>query len=188
MPKKKEDTPEVIARRMEVGERIRKMVAVIGTQAKAAEVAGVSVQQLSRFMNGKNSPSFGPMTKLANASQMNLQWVATGVGDPFGREMFETQQRAIDVARFTVAFMERMSELYASKGMPFVDDDQVDAVTGDCLERINAYPVATKDDRDALVEMVVGAHSAALDHASKLMRAIKLVSDRATGAQEPSDS
>lgn len=169
MPKKSDSqNPEVLAKRREAGERIRQMVSAIGTHAKAAEVAGVTVQQIGRFISGKNSPSFLPMAKLAKASGMSLDWVSTGEGDPYGKSVaLSTYERGVEQGRFLVSFMERIADVYSSRGVPFVDDDECDEVIGPCLERVLDFPAESKEEREELVKMVLEAHSSAADYMAR---------------------
>jgi len=67
--------------RVALGKRVRVLVEAVGTtQAAAAEIAGVSVQQLGRVMRAKNAPSLVPLARLAEATGISLDWVATGEG------------------------------------------------------------------------------------------------------------
>jgi len=61
------------------------LVERIGTQAHAAEIAGISPQQLHNIMTGKSSPSLMPVAKLAEAAGVRLDWLISGTG-PMLRE------------------------------------------------------------------------------------------------------
>lgn len=66
--------------RAEFAARMRAMVEAIGTQAQAAEVAGVSVRQLKMYLSGESAPAFLPIGRLAERSGFSLHWVMTGHG------------------------------------------------------------------------------------------------------------
>jgi len=51
---------------------------LIGTQAQAADIAGVRLTTLARWMTGENDPNFGALARLATAAGVSLDWLATG--------------------------------------------------------------------------------------------------------------
>lgn len=69
--------------RADLGDRIRVLVEAAGTQAQAASIAQVSIQQLGRFMRTDNAPSLMPLARLAEATGISLDWVALGVGERY---------------------------------------------------------------------------------------------------------
>jgi transcriptional regulator with XRE-family HTH domain len=60
--------------------RLRHIADHFPTRRDAALAAGISVDQLTRYLRGENQPSFQAMQKLCAASQMSLVWLATGEG------------------------------------------------------------------------------------------------------------
>lgn len=78
MPKKSAPEDLTTEERAQLGARIRVLVEAAGTQAQASEIAGVTIQQLGRFMKTTNLPSFLPLARLADATGISLDWVGTG--------------------------------------------------------------------------------------------------------------
>jgi len=69
----------------ELGRRISQVVALYQTKRKAAEVAEISVDQLSAYEKAKNKAPFEVLTRLARAKGVRLEWLASGEG-PMLRE------------------------------------------------------------------------------------------------------
>lgn len=60
--------------------RIEETVEMIGTRAKAAEAAEITVQQLGRLISGKTTdPSARTLGRLAEAAGVSLDWLIRGV-------------------------------------------------------------------------------------------------------------
>jgi hypothetical protein len=68
--------------RQKLAARIELIAKAIGTKAKAAKIANVSVQQLHNITTGKSAPSFSTVAKLSTESGYDLNWVWTGEGEP----------------------------------------------------------------------------------------------------------
>jgi len=66
--------------RVALATRLREMVEQIGTQPRAAEVAGVSLRALEQYLSGKVAPSLLATGNLAAATGYSLDWVLTGQG------------------------------------------------------------------------------------------------------------
>jgi transcriptional regulator with XRE-family HTH domain len=60
--------------------RLRHVADRFPTRRDAAQAAGISVDQLTRYLRGENQPSFQSMAKLCAAAHMSLVWLATGEG------------------------------------------------------------------------------------------------------------
>lgn len=60
--------------------RISAVVRLFRSRTEAAQVAGISTDQLARYEKG-SAPSFPPLAKLARAKGVSLDWLATGDGD-----------------------------------------------------------------------------------------------------------
>jgi len=58
--------------------RISAAIDALGTRKKAANLLGVSVDSLSRYMRGDNTPPFDVMARLCAAAGLSLDWLATG--------------------------------------------------------------------------------------------------------------
>lgn len=70
------------ADRVEFGDRVSRVVREFRTQARAAEVADLSVDQLVRIMQGKSAPTAIAIARLAMEAGYDINWIVTGVGDP----------------------------------------------------------------------------------------------------------
>jgi hypothetical protein len=64
-------------------DRLRHVADSFPTRRDAAGAAGISTDQLSRYLRGENQPTFQAMKKLCEAAHISLVWLATGDG---GRE------------------------------------------------------------------------------------------------------
>lgn len=65
----------------ELPTRIRAVQARVGTVRKAAAIAGLSTDQLNRYMNGKSQPAFEPLAKLCSEAGVRLDWLWSGRGE-----------------------------------------------------------------------------------------------------------
>jgi len=54
------------------------------THAEAAEAAGVSVTQLRNYLAGKHTPTVFPLTRIASAAGVQLEWLISGTGERGG--------------------------------------------------------------------------------------------------------
>ncbi|MBN1378360.1 MAG: helix-turn-helix transcriptional regulator [Gammaproteobacteria bacterium] len=70
-----------------LGKRISSVADLYPSRKSAAAVAGVSTDQLSRYMRGENQPGLLTMAALAKTHGFSLDWLASGVGDPKGANM-----------------------------------------------------------------------------------------------------
>lgn len=61
-------------------DRLRHVADSFPTRREAASAAGISPDQLSRYLRGENQPSFQAMQKLCTAARISLTWLATGEG------------------------------------------------------------------------------------------------------------
>lgn len=61
-------------------ERLAAVVRLFASRAEAAAAAGVSPDQLRRYLLGRSAASFRSMTALTVACGVNLDWLATGRG------------------------------------------------------------------------------------------------------------
>ena len=74
--------PESVAghSRKDVGQRIAAVCELIGTRKQAAAVAGISEDQLSRYIRGKSEVSFTPLARLVTQVGVRLDWLWHGKG------------------------------------------------------------------------------------------------------------
>ena len=64
--------------RSEVGTRIKAVAEQLGTRVEAAEIAGISTDQLARYIVGEGEISLSPIAKLALAAGVSLDWIWCG--------------------------------------------------------------------------------------------------------------
>lgn len=60
--------------------RIASIVQLYGSRAAAAEAAGVSRDQISRYIQGRSGAGFDALARLAKGRGVSLDWLATGTG------------------------------------------------------------------------------------------------------------
>ncbi|SDR16055.1 S24 family peptidase [Pseudovibrio sp. Tun.PSC04-5.I4] len=65
--------------RIELGRRIEEIVGKYQTKSEAAEIAGVSVEQLNKWISGKVKVPVEGVHSLAAGMDIDLSWVFTGV-------------------------------------------------------------------------------------------------------------
>jgi transcriptional regulator with XRE-family HTH domain len=63
-----------------LAQRLALVVGRTGSQAAAAELAGVSLSQFKRYLAGENQPAFEAMVRLAAGARVDLNWLARGEG------------------------------------------------------------------------------------------------------------
>lgn len=64
----------------EVGSRISAVVDLYQSRIKAAEAAGVSTDQLARYISGDSQPKLGAIARLADGVGVRLEWIWSGTG------------------------------------------------------------------------------------------------------------
>lgn len=64
-------------------ERISAVVRLYGGRAAAARAAGISPDQLSRYVQGRSSPGFETLARMAAGSGISLDWLWSGSGSMF---------------------------------------------------------------------------------------------------------
>ncbi|MCO6440529.1 MAG: helix-turn-helix transcriptional regulator [Nitrococcus mobilis] len=62
----------------EVGTRILAAAEKVGTRKFAAQIAGVSVDQLARYLTGDTPPRLEPIARLAVAANVSMDWICFG--------------------------------------------------------------------------------------------------------------
>lgn len=63
-----------------LGERIAALVRLHGGRAAAARAAGISADQISRYVQGRSSPGFETLARLARGRGVSLDWLWSGEG------------------------------------------------------------------------------------------------------------
>lgn len=124
MPKKSAFGDLSAEQRTQLGMRIRTLVEAVGTQSSAAEVADVSVQQLGRFMRTVNAPSFLPLARLADATGISLDWVATGRGSRSRPDAASTHEPSTSVqVRLVIEIVQTILRVYREEGRAIADGE-----------------------------------------------------------------
>lgn len=65
----------------ELGTRISAVIDLYPLKRNAAEMAGVSTDQLARYAKGTSAPPFEVLARLALGKGVSLNWLATGNGE-----------------------------------------------------------------------------------------------------------
>ncbi len=64
----------------EVGKRLSSVISLYKSKKDAANVSGVSAEQLGRYVKGQSSPPFEVLARLASEKNISLDWLASGGG------------------------------------------------------------------------------------------------------------
>lgn len=67
----------------QLGERIAELAGLLGTRKKAAEIAGISTDQLARYIGTQSQPTFTPIARMAERAGVRLDWVWSGAGPKY---------------------------------------------------------------------------------------------------------
>lgn len=107
----------------ELGTRITAVADLFDNRKYAADAAGVSTDQLARYMRGENTPPVTVADKLAAAKGVSLKWLARGEGEMYDGT-YAAQERAAYVPDSDYAFVP-LYDVNASAGQgAFVDGEQ----------------------------------------------------------------
>ena len=78
---------------MTAGERLQERISAVvrlhGGRAAAARAAGISPDQLSRYVQGRSSPGFGTVARMAEGPGVSLDWLWSGSGPMFRANRIE---------------------------------------------------------------------------------------------------
>jgi len=72
---------EVSASRRELEKRIEEVCNLLDTRAQAAKCAGVSVEQLANYIQGRSKPGFLALKGICEEAGASLDWLSTGEGE-----------------------------------------------------------------------------------------------------------
>lgn len=157
---------------VELGERIARVVAAVGSPAEAARLAGITTKQLGRWTAGTQQPSAVSLGKLAQASGFSLDWILSGVGPERARDS-KVSAAVTDLAGQWAGgprVVEMLAQLvhaglyeaYFDTGFPLEDEDEqaVLAIARDC-ETLVDLP---RDRWPEVARLLVGAQKVALRH------------------------
>tara|TARA_R110001583_G_scaffold178954_1_gene335248 strand:- start:332 stop:859 length:528 start_codon:yes stop_codon:yes gene_type:complete len=82
MEQKKKDGKPIPSYNLELGTRIASVIKRFDSLKAAAVHAGVTDETLAAWRDGKTEPKFIGLKQLAEAAQVNLNWLAFGKGFP----------------------------------------------------------------------------------------------------------
>lgn len=141
------------AAREAFAERLRLVVAAIGTQAEAAEVAGVSLAQLKNYLSGTSAPGFIAVGRLAVRAHIRLEWILTGEGSKEAGDgpVHESLRYAERTRRAILVAMAIGDHLEALRGVEL--PDEIDDAIGRFAETL-AKLVVDEAERTELTECV----------------------------------
>lgn len=77
-------------RKQEFTSRLRYTLDLLGTRREAADVAGVSLDAITRYLRGDNQPGFLTISKICDAAGVSMHWLATGDGQSEKQNAFQT--------------------------------------------------------------------------------------------------
>jgi hypothetical protein len=70
----------------QVGCRLDAIISLYPTKKYAADTAGISPDQLTRYVKGQSAPPFEVLARLASRKGVSLDWLATGQGPMYLKE------------------------------------------------------------------------------------------------------
>lgn len=81
--------------------RLRIMMDRLGTRQQAADIAGVTVDAVIRYLRGGNQPGFLAISKMAEAANVSMHWLYHGSGPTdIGGMVEQSSVRGIPVSGF----------------------------------------------------------------------------------------
>jgi transcriptional regulator with XRE-family HTH domain len=104
---------EVTLFRSELGARIAEVVSQFPTKAAAAEAAGVTPEQLNRWISGQVKVPVDGLWRLAKAREIDFSWLCTGPSKVVGMHPRMFQPAALRDALMCLA------EVTATEGLTF---------------------------------------------------------------------
>jgi transcriptional regulator with XRE-family HTH domain len=69
--------------KIEFSKRIKKIIELSGSAEKLAYISGMSSRVIGQYQAGKSDPSRTKLIALANAANVNIEWLTTGKGPMF---------------------------------------------------------------------------------------------------------
>jgi DNA-binding phage protein len=153
-PPAHELSPEI---RAELGARIRAVVQRFPGQAEAAEVASISTQSLHNLMTGKSLPSLIPLSRLAAAAGIRLEWIATG--DPPMLAPNKGGRPPLD-RELLARIFDALARVYREEKVN-LPDVELGRLAGDEYDAIVAS-TEDADERMTMVKLVAEKHRRAL--------------------------
>ena len=128
--------------------RIKKIIELTGSAEKLANISGMSSRVIGKYLAGKSDPTRKKLIALADAAQVNIEWLATGDG-PI-KERFNLE--------LLVLIIGALDHLETSLGvkMKFVEKSIVIIYT--YLQYFNA-DLSLDETRFALVDNVKGNYN-----------------------------
>lgn len=81
--------------------RLRLVLDRLGTRRRSAEIAGVSLDAIIRYLRGENQPGFYVVSRLCEAANVSMHWLSNGQG-PMESDTYHeaSSARGIPVAGF----------------------------------------------------------------------------------------
>lgn len=71
---------EVAGFKVAIAKRVRRAAEIVGGPKELSERLQLSARTLNNYMNGRNEPKTSGLVKIARASGVRLEWLATGEG------------------------------------------------------------------------------------------------------------
>jgi hypothetical protein len=157
------------AQRLELADRVRACADAIGTHAKAAKAARVSVRQLRKYLAGEVVPPLIAAGNLAFGSGHSLEWVLTGRGSrqrsPDGWESrMSAAVAAADSTQVTLALGRQVEAalvgIYGDLFGQLSEEDQ-DIIVGRSVDSIRESDLGA-ESWPSLIKLIAAAHKISL--------------------------
>ena len=82
----------------EIGTRIAECADKVGGKKRLAELSGIKETQLYRYIGGHNSPTAGPLIRIARSASVTLDWLMTGESQTLDVDLLEVVIEAVEEA------------------------------------------------------------------------------------------
>ena len=115
---------EAVTDYSDLNARIATVINLYENPKNAAEVAGVSVDQLAQYSRGVNQPTFAAVVALAKKVGVSLDWLATGQGSMFQTDSASVLRSDLDPATMRMVIEEAESYLQ-EQGLAVKPQDKV---------------------------------------------------------------
>lgn len=105
------------AYRLDLGARLDQVVKIIGKKSTAAEIAGVTPEQLDKWLKGTVKVPAEAIRAIAEAADVDFSWTVTGRGDMSGSSVDDGRSSLTDLDQYGMIRLPIYREVQASAGL-----------------------------------------------------------------------
>jgi transcriptional regulator with XRE-family HTH domain len=103
-------------------ERIKKIIALVGSAEKIAYISGMSARVIGQYLSGKTDPTRRKLIAMAKAAGVNVEWLATGEGPMIAGERERFNLKLLSL------IIESLDDYQASEEVNFTADEKADII------------------------------------------------------------